>query len=125
MNRVQLKHKSLAYAAILFLALFPLLVSAAGARERHVARLDDRSTGRSSSHVYPPQIDVGLRSPSTQAWSSRREVALHCVKRLGAPLGAGKDEGALERSQQHRRLLVRYRRRIVGMGQAQRVTRFI
>jgi uncharacterized membrane protein len=38
MNRVQLKHKSLAYAAILFLALFPLLVSAAGARELRIEK---------------------------------------------------------------------------------------
>jgi len=31
-------------------------------------------------------------------------------------LGAGEDEGALERSQQHRRLLVGYRRRISELG---------
>src|SRR5437879_1390489 len=59
----------------------------------------------------PKGLQVGLRSPSTRVWSSRREVALHCVKRLDAASGAGEDEGALERSQQHRRLLVRYRRR--------------
>jgi hypothetical protein len=57
-------------------------------------------------------LQVGLRSPSTRVWSSRREVAFHCVKRLGAASGAGEDEGALERSQQHRRVLVRDRRLI-------------
>jgi hypothetical protein len=40
-----------------------------------------------------------------RVWSSRREVALDCVKRLGAAPGAGEDEGTLERGQQHRRLL--------------------
>jgi len=45
-----------------------------------------------------PGLQVGLGSPSTRVRSSRREVALHCVERLGAASGAGEDERALERS---------------------------
>ena len=42
MNRVLLKHKSFAYAAILFLALFSLFASAAGARELRVEKFDSK-----------------------------------------------------------------------------------
>jgi len=40
MNRALLKHKSLPCAAILFLAVFSLLVSAAGARELRIEKFD-------------------------------------------------------------------------------------
>src|SRR6266403_6381581 len=40
MNRALLKHKSLPYAAILFLAVFSLFVSAAGARELRIEKFD-------------------------------------------------------------------------------------
>jgi uncharacterized membrane protein len=42
MNRVLLKHKSLARAAILFLALFSLFASAAGARELRIEKFDSK-----------------------------------------------------------------------------------
>jgi hypothetical protein len=54
-------------------------------------------------------LQVGLHSPSRRVWSSRREIALHGVKRLGAASCAGEDECALEGSEQHRRLLGRLR----------------
>jgi hypothetical protein len=38
-------------------------------------------------------------------------VALDCVERLGIAAGAGEDERALKRSEQHRRLLGRLRGR--------------
>src|SRR5467141_3950734 len=42
MNRALLKHKSLPCAAILFLAVFSLLVSAAGARELRIEKFDSQ-----------------------------------------------------------------------------------
>jgi len=42
MNRILLKHKSLAYAAILLLALFSLFASAAGARELRIEKFDSK-----------------------------------------------------------------------------------